>query len=672
MKHFAYYFSKNYLPRWIVLLFDLGLVVFSWYTAFLLRVNFNLSGMEEMLNSMHLVIVFPIILLCFWKSKSYSGILRHSTSHDILRILLATICAGMMLTVASVSARLLNDSSFVNMPISVIVIFAMLLSTLLILSRLTVKIVFQNWFTPKRNERNIMIFGTGSLAQATFNALLADTSLNIKIVGFIDENTSLHNKRLMGVQIFSVSNAFNKIIPQNKVSEIIFAYEKSEISHKRKMEITDLCLNLHLVIKEVPPVKSWIKGELQAKTIRPIKIEDLLGRNSIQLDRQKIEKGLKESVVFVTGAAGSIGSEIVRQLINFKVQRIILLDKAESDLYDLQQEILSNYDHTNFEVIVGDVTNKTKLRKIFMEYAPTIVFNAAAYKHVPLMEEFPSEALRVNVGGNKIMADLSIEFGVEKFVFISSDKAVNPTNVMGTTKRISEIYIQSLAQSGKYSTQFIITRFGNVLGSNGSVVPLFKKQIEKGGPVTITHKDITRYFMTIPEACQLVLEAGFMGKGGEIFVFDMGEPVKIYDLAEKMISLSGFVPNQDIEIKITGLRPGEKLYEELLDDKEKVLKNTYNEKIMIGKDRKHNFDVVNEQILDLLTGMDNVTRNKLVEKMMRIVPEFYSTNALYTKLNDGNVLKKLNLTQPVLRTHSSNDKTKEALDKEVNEQELRM
>jgi FlaA1/EpsC-like NDP-sugar epimerase len=656
----------------MVLLFDLGLVLFSWYTAFLLRLNFDLSAMEQMLNSKHLLIVFPVILLCFWKSKSYSGILRHSTSQDILRIVLATTCAGVVLTLFSVTARFINDSSLFNMAISVNVIFVMLLTTLLVMSRLMAKVVFQYWFVPRKNVRNLMIFGAGTLGQATLNALLTDTSVNIKIIGFIDDNPSLQNKYLFGVPIYSVENAFRKIIPVHKVAEIIFAIDNSEISLKRKREITDKCIELHIVLKEVPPVKNWIKGELQAKTIRPIKIEDLLGRNSIQLDRNKIEQGLKESVVFVTGAAGSIGSEIVRQLINFQVQRIILLDKAESDLYDLQQEILSNSEHTNFEVIVGDVTNKTKMRKIFAEYTPTIVFNAAAYKHVPLMEEFPSEALRVNVGGNKIMADLSIEFGVEKFVFISSDKAVNPTNVMGTTKRISEMYIQSLAQSGRFSTQFIITRFGNVLGSNGSVVPLFKKQIEKGGPVTITHKDITRYFMTIPEACQLVLEAGFMGKGGEIFVFDMGEPVKIYDLAAKMISLSGFVPNQDIEIKITGLRPGEKLYEELLDNKEEVLKNTYNEKIMIGKDRKHDFDDLNNKIIDLLTAMDSLTRNKLVEKMMYIVPEFISMNSHYGNGKMERTIKNLNFTEPILNTHTSKIKDTDPISREVNEQELHL
>ena len=643
--------------------------MFSWYTAFLLRLNFDLSGMEELLTPLHSVVVLAVVLFCFWIFKSYSGILRHSTTRDIARIIAAIVSSGIILTLLSLSGRIVNSLAILNLPISVIIIFSFLVTSLLIFSRLLARFIFRQWFIAKKDAQKVMIFGAGNLGRAALNAIVMDASVNTHVVGFIDDNPSLHGKFISGIQIHPVSKAFNKVIPQNKVNEIIFAIDSQEITHKRKREISDMCIDLHLVMKEVPPVKNWIKGELKAQTIRNIRIEDLLGRNSIQLDRKKIEQGLKNSVVFVTGAAGSIGSEIVRQLINFKVQRIILMDKAESDLYNLQQELISNKEHSDFVVIVGDVTNKIKLRKIFIEYAPTIVFNAAAYKHVPLMEEFPSEAIRVNVGGNKIIADLSIEFGVEKFVFISSDKAVNPTNVMGATKRISEIYIQSLAQSGRFSTQFIITRFGNVLGSNGSVVPLFKKQIEKGGPVTVTHKDITRYFMTIPEACQLVLEAGFMGKGGEIFVFDMGDPVKLYDLAKKMISLSGFVPNKDIEIKIVGLRPGEKLYEELLDNKQEILRNTYNDKIMIGKDRKHDFDDVNNMIINLLTGLDDLSRNKLVEKMMYVVPEFVSMNSYYGNVKNGEQVKKLALTEPILNTYSVNNKDRKSKN-EVNEQQL--
>lgn len=669
MKHFTHYFSKNYLPRWMVLFVDLGIAFFAWYTAFLIRLNFDLSGMEAMINPLHLAVVFPVVFLCFWKSKSFSSILRHSTTQDIMNIIIATLSAGIILTLISLTGRLLNSSSFLNIPISIIVVFIMLLTTLLILSRISAKIVFQHWFMPKRDAQKVMIFGAGGLGQAALNALLSDISVNIRVVGFIDDNSSLKNKQVQGVPIYPVSSAFNKIIAQNKVTELIFAVDSAELSSKRKREITDMCIERQITIKEVPPVKSWIKGELKAKTIRPIRIEDLLGRNSIQVDRNKIQQGLKDSVVFVTGAAGSIGSEIVRQLINFQVRRIILLDKAESDLYNLQQEIIACKVETDFIAIVGDVTNKTKLRKIFAKYSPTIVFNAAAYKHVPLMEQYPSEAIRVNIGGNKIMADLSIEFGVEKFVFISSDKAVNPTNVMGATKRVSEIYIQSLAQSGKYSTQFIITRFGNVLGSNGSVVPLFKKQIESGGPVTLTHKDITRYFMTIPEACQLVLEAGFMGKGGEIFVFDMGEPVKLYDLAKKMISLSGFVPEKDIEIKIIGLRPGEKLFEELLDNKEEVMRNTYNDKIMIGKDRNHDLRTVTNNIMNLLERLDELSSKQLVKKMMLIVPEFISMNSYYGDGNNLNLSKNTGRADKI-KTHWSFRKDMKSIRQEAGELEL--
>lgn len=641
MLRFIHYFSDRFLPRWIVLLFDLSVVFFSWVLAYILRFNFILPVARVQMEVLQLAVIFPVFLYCFWISRSYSGIIRQSATEDVLRVISATMCSGLILTMISFTGRMVSAPSFLILPFSVIIIQILLVTSVIISSRLLTKLVFQKVFRNEKGRKNVMIFGAGQLGQITHNALLTDSSENSKLIGFIDDNPALYNMRTAGVPIYSVDKAFGKIIPEKEVTELIFAVDQSKITQKRKREITDKCLENKLVIKEVPPVTTWINGELKARAIRRINIEDLLGRDAIHLQCKNIAEGLKDSVVLVTGAAGSIGSEIVRQLIAFRVKQVILLDKAESDLYDLQQEIAKNT-HSKFKIIVGDVTNKNKLRKVFAKYSPNIVFNAAAYKHVPLMEEFPCEAIRVNVGGTKNLADLAIEFDIEKFVFISTDKAVNPTNVMGASKRISEIYIQSLVQTGLSSTRFITTRFGNVLGSNGSVVPLFKKQIEKGGPVTVTHKDITRYFMTITEACQLVLEAGFMGQGGEIFVFDMGVPVKIHTLAEKMISLSGFVPHHDIEIKVTGLRPGEKLYEELLDNKEELLP-THNDKILIGKIRKHDYHVVNKKIIALLSGIDEQSRAQMVEQMMLIVPEFIPMNPFYTNgkpSNGSSVLSK--------------------------------
>ena len=365
--------------------------------------------------------------------------------------------------------------------------------------------------------------------------------------------------------------------------------------------------------------------------IRDVRIEDLLGRDEIQLNQKKILLGLENKTILVSGAAGSIGSEIVRQLLRFPIKKIVLLDQAESALYDLQQEILLRHYDAPFQVVLADVTNKVRMANVFKEYQPHIVFNAAAYKHVPLMEDAPYEAIRINVGGTKILADLSLEHGVEKFVMVSTDKAVNPTNVMGTSKRICEIYVQSLAQMPEVKTGFVTTRFGNVLGSNGSVVPLFKKQIAQGGPVTVTHPDITRFFMTIPEACQLVLEAAFMGNGGEIFVFDMGEPVKILDLAQKMIKLSGLKLGEDIDIKFTGLRPGEKLYEELLASTENTIP-TYNDKIMIGNVLPYNIDETSKEIADLLGSLYKESEESLIVRMKSLVPEFYPQNPKYKSL----------------------------------------
>jgi FlaA1/EpsC-like NDP-sugar epimerase len=380
----------------------------------------------------------------------------------------------------------------------------------------------------------------------------------------------------------------------------------------------------------VPPVSSWINGELSFKQIKKINIEELLERDAIKLDEDNISKQVKNKTVLVSGAAGSIGSEIVRQLIKYKPSKIILLDQSESPLYEMEMELAEKCKKEQYEIVIGDVRNKDRMQNLFKTLKPQIVFHAAAYKHVPMMENNPSESIFTNVLGTKVMADLSVEFGVEKFVMISTDKAVNPTNVMGASKRVAEIYTQSLGKKSK--TKFITTRFGNVLGSNGSVIPRFRQQIEKGGPITITHPDITRYFMTIPEACQLVLEAGAMGTGGEIFIFDMGSSVKIIDLAKKMIKLSGLTLDKDINIVVTGLRPGEKLFEELLNDKEKTMP-THHAQIMIAKVKEYDLDAVAKDIDALISMFGSQNNNEIVTKMKNIVPEYISNNSEYEKLD---------------------------------------
>lgn len=625
MNKFKTYFTNRYLPRWIVLVYDLSILGFSYFVALWLFYSYDFYRALGEFHFLQWSILLMFYLFGFYRFKPYSGILRHSTLIDSSKILFSLFFSTVLIFLfiyldAKFKIGLLN-----NISRSVVVITAVCAFPLMVIFRLVAKIIFQQNGQINTKKRKVMIFGAGELGKMVVRALESDAKSAIEVVAFIDDLASLQNKFMVGKPIYSIEKALNKIAAVTPIDEVILAVNPKEISKDRKFEITELCIERHILVKEIPPVETWINGGLRSDSLQNIKIEDLLGRDVIKLDRLKIEVGLQKSIVFVSGAAGSIGSEIVRQLIAFGVKRVILFDKAESELYNLQQELIRQNTATAFKVVLGDVTNKMKLRKIFSLYRPTIVINAAAYKHVPLMEEFPAEAVRVNVGGTKILADIAMDFGVQKFVFISSDKAVNPTNVMGATKRVSEIYIQSLAQSGKGQTQFITTRFGNVLGSNGSVVPLFKKQIECGGPVTVTHKNITRFFMTIPEACQLVLEAAFMGKGGEIFIFDMGEPVKIYDLAKKMIVLSGLIPGKDIDIKVTQLRPGEKLYEELLDNKEKLLK-TYNDKIMIGQVRKHNIQEVNEQLLNLFKNLDGESTLELKKRLEHIVPEFKPDN----------------------------------------------
>ncbi len=635
---FNQYLSNRYLPKWVVFIFDLFVVLFSFFVSYCLRFNFDTGALNMERVIWQMLFVIPVSIIGFLIFKPFNGIIRHTATRDIQRIVYSLLFSSGMLTFISVSART-KESNLFMIPFSVMIIHFVLCVFLMTWTRLLVRLIYQNLRLYNKKEVRVMIMGAGELGQVTMTALERSANPNYKVIGFIDDNTQLQGKAKAGVPIFSLHKTFNSIIQSHQIDELILAINRGGMPDERVRKVMDLCIKHKIVIKEIPPVNDWLTGELTARQLRHMNIEDLLGREVIALDNERIRGGLKESVILVTGGAGSIGSELARQLLKFDAHNVVIVDQAESALYDLQNELLTKgYKSGRFNIMVGDVTNFFRMSQLFERFHPDIVFNAAAYKHVPLMEENPYEAIRVNIGGTQLLARLSIQYKVKKFVMISTDKAVNPTNVMGASKRICEMYIQSQSQLEGMKTQFITTRFGNVLGSNGSVVPLFSKQIAAGGPVTITHRDITRYFMTIPEACQLVLEAGFMGSGGEIYVFDMGKPVKIYDLAVKMITLAGLEPGRDIKIIETGLRPGEKLFEELLSTKENTLP-TYHKKIMIGKIRECNPILVHHDVLALLNLLKSATDDQLVDAMKELVPEFISQNSPYERL-DHSITKK--------------------------------
>ena len=483
-----------------------------------------------------------------------------------------------------------------------------------------------------------MIYGAGDSGLLTYNTLSNSLQTNYKISGFLDDNRLKIGKQFNRIKIFNPNNVDEKFIKKHGINEIIVSIQN--IKPFDLFEKIDALTKLPVTIKIVPPVDQWIDGKLNVGQIQEVKIEDLLGRTPIQIENPVLQKAFENKVIMITGAAGSIGSEIAHQLSNYNYKKLILLDQAESDLYELQQDFVRNKIE-NFVIELADVRNKKRLEDIFTKYKIDLLFHAAAYKHVPLMEDNPYEAIKVNVYGTSLLMNLALKNNVKKFIMVSTDKAVNPTNVMGATKRVSEIYANCLNTEGK--TKFVTTRFGNVLGSNGSVIPLFKKQIDNGGPLTVTHKEITRFFMTIPEACQLVLEAGVMGNGGEIYVFDMGESIKIFDLAKKMIHLSGMKYPEDIDIHISGLRPGEKLYEELLTNEENTIP-TYNKKILIAKTENINVKKIKLKI-DSLIGMDTLEDIEIVSKLKAIVPEYISNNSEFEKLDVKKVkVKKLNIS----------------------------
>ncbi|WP_435132245.1 polysaccharide biosynthesis protein [Formosa sp. A9] len=622
--------SNRYASKWVVLLFDLCLVVFTFFLAYLIRYNFEISfDLEKFFLQIPFVLIAATI--SFFIVSSHRGVVRFTGVKDVVNIVVGINLLATILIISTYVSRQYKYDSIFDIAGSVIYIHLLLNVFFLIGAKFFIKSIYHSIISDhhlmNKNGHKILIYGAGNSGMVTYEAITNDSKSNIEIFGFIDDNVKKIGKKINLLEVYDPKKITTEFIEKHKIDEIIISIQV--ISSERLLEITKEFLAKSIKVKITPPVQQWIDGDLQVSQIKDVNIEDLLGREPISIKNPVLVEEYDNKVILVSGAAGSIGSEIARKLTKFNYKKLILVDVAESPLYDLQQEFIQN-DIKQFEVIVADVRNTVRMNQIFASYRPQFVFHAAAYKHVPLMENNPYEAVSVNVSGTINMSNLAIKFGVNKFVMISTDKAVNPTNVMGATKRIAELYISCLNKKG--NTKFITTRFGNVLGSNGSVIPLFKKQIEKGGPLTVTHKDITRYFMTIPEACSLVLEAAAMGNGGEIFVFDMGKSVKIFDLAVNMITLSGLNYPTDIDIKITGLRPGEKIYEELLANGENT-RPTYHEKIMIAKSKKIDTKVTLNLIIELHQNNPKCQTLDIVSKIKEIVPEYISNNSKFEVLD---------------------------------------
>jgi FlaA1/EpsC-like NDP-sugar epimerase len=618
------FFSHRH-PRWMVFLVDLFLALLALILAYLVRFNFDIPQIE--IDSFP--IVFPLVLgiraLSFFIGKTYMGMVRFTSQRDAAKIFV-TLLAG------SVLFEIINTITYVSMgifiiPNSIVIIEYLGLTFLMLSLRFIFKTMYVEVSSIGLEKRNVIIFGAGESGIIAKRTLERDRGTRYKVLAFIDDDLSKTGKQLEGVKIHPFEK-LDQLLTGNEVAHLIISVQN--LSPSRKQEIIEKCIEHKTRVLTVPPASKWINGELSFKQIKKINIEDLLERDPIKLNEKNIRQKNSGKVILVTGAAGSIGSEIARQLLRYNPGKLILLDQAESPLYDLEQELKDSGKEDLLEIVIGDIRNQDRMRKVFSHFRPELVYHAAAYKHVPMMEMNPSESIKTNVVGTRIVADLAHEFGTGTFVFVSTDKAVNPTNVMGASKRIAEIYVQALSKSSK--TQFITTRFGNVLGSNGSVIPRFRSQIEKGGPITITHPDITRFFMTIPEACQLVLEAGSMGEGGEIFMFDMGQSVKISELAKKMVRLSGLELGKDIQIVYTGLRPGEKLYEELLADQEKSVPTHHNQIVRaVAEPEKLESISVKIDLLNEKAGAGD--NSELVKIMKQAVPEFISNNSEFEALD---------------------------------------
>jgi len=618
---------NNYASKWVVFIIDICLVCIAFLLTYVIRFDIRFDFDASVIMP-QLVLIILAAALSFLLIGSYKGVIRHTGTRDVFNVFTGVTIFSIIISVITIGNNLLGVYENFNIPNSIIVIHYLVSVFILIVSRYIFKAFFEIISTELKMVTNALIYGAGDSGIITYNALNRERDINYQIIGFIDDDKRKVDKKVDGVKIYKFSKINKEFIEKNNIKEVIISMQT--VKPSKLLEITDTLIALELKVKIVPALTKWIEGDLKANQIKEINIEDLLERAPIVIDNPIVKREVNDKVVLVSGAAGSIGSEISRQLTSYGCKMIVLIDQSESPLYDLQQELIQN-GVTNFVAIVSDVRDRNKMGIIFKKYKPERVFHAAAYKHVPLMEASPHEAIKVNVLGTKNLVDLSVKNGVERFVMVSTDKAVNPTNVMGASKRIAELYISATSKLGK-KTKFTITRFGNVLGSNGSVIPLFKKQIANGGPLTLTHKNITRYFMTIPEACSLVLEAGTMGQGGEIYIFDMGKSVRIYDIAKKMIYLSGLKYPEDVDIKITGLRPGEKLYEELLADGENTTK-TYHEKIMIAKTQQIDRVAVKANIETLAIGFNELDGPNLVASMKKLVPEYVSQNSKFEKLD---------------------------------------
>ena len=631
MKHkiFHRYLSAKVLPIWTILLIDVLIIVVSSLLAYALRYDFRSIFLES--STIDKTIVWTVIvnLVFFRVFRTYSNVLRFSSFIDIMRIFVSLTVSYALLMISSVLLASYLDIRLA--PVSVLFMAYIISFAIMSCSRIVVKMFYELLNFDGSHSANVFIYGAKEAGVNIAKALRVNLRNHYRLRGFIADEPELINKVMMGVKVFPNDESLIDVLNDRDVHTIIISPAKME--ELKKSDMADRLLAHNIKLMTAPPLSEWSGQTLNRTQLKEIQIEDLLQRDPIEIDIHKVASHLEGKRVMITGAAGSIGSEIMRQVASFNPYKLILVDQAETPLHDIHLELQDRWRDIDAETIIADISNATRMEDIFKEYQPQYIFHAAAYKHVPMMEDNVSESIQINVFGTRTLADLAVKYGAEKFVMISTDKAVNPTNVMGCSKRICEIYVQSLAkklqEKGGHVTQFITTRFGNVLGSNGSVIPRFRDQIQRGGPVTVTHPEIIRYFMTIPEACRLVLEAGSMGNGGEIYIFDMGKPVKIVDLAKRMISLSG---RTDVKIEFTGLRHGEKLYEELLNVKE-LTKPTYHEKIMIATVREYDYDEVKQRIQKLIEVSYTYDQMQIVAAMKDIVPEFISKNSCFEALD---------------------------------------